>query len=386
MITPEAVRQQLKRRYPDFQRAWLRGEPFTPISLPAGKMPDTYTEFREAVLVLKQGEKTGKKPGYRIESTTRALRKFGQQQVPERIIIESAADYLALTETETAFARFTADVAAIRQRLPTLESWLHENPAQVEKYHGEWPSLLEVTAYCAEHSISNQYMREIPVSVHSKFIEAHTGILTSLLDAVMRDEDIRPDEKRFTRRYGLREPDPLVRMRVLDRQIERRWGLALTDVSVPLMELAALDLRGEYGLIVENLTTFLALPDFARTFALFGKGFEASRLGTVSWLHECPLFYWGDLDAQGFQILAQLRRSLPHVRSLMMDEATFEQFRAYAVTGTPAPVTLWPELTPEEMRLCRYLAETSLRLEQERIPHAHAAGVIAAAIAACAHA
>jgi hypothetical protein len=55
----------------------------------------------------------------------------------------------------------------------------------------------------------------------------------------------------------------------------------------------------------------------------------------------------------------------------MMDQATFETFARYAVPGTPAPVQDL-SLLPEEQALYHWLAERNMRLEQERIPMAHA--------------
>ena len=85
----------------------------------------------------------------------------------------------------------------------------------------------------------------------------------------------------------------------------------------------------------------------------------------------CPIFYWGDLDAQGFQILSNLRALFPHVTSLMMDQETFAAFAAFSVPGTPTPVRQLPYLTEAERTLFLHLAEKNLRLEQERISHVY---------------
>ncbi|NJO82794.1 MAG: hypothetical protein HC828_08170 [Blastochloris sp.] len=210
-------------------------------------------------------------------------------------------------------------------------------------------------------------MRELPIAVHSKFVEQHTGILRRLLDVLLPDERINPDETRFSRRYGLREIDALIRLRFLDDQFQTRYGAPLSDLSTPLQQVAQLAFSGERILIVENLTTFLSLPSLPQTIAIFGKGFDAGELGNIVWLHQSTVFYWGDLDAQGFQILALLRRRLPQVQSLMMDRATFETFVQYVVPGTPTTVQVLPELMSDEMQLYFEVAERNLRLEQERI-------------------
>jgi hypothetical protein len=113
-------------------------------------------------------------------------------------------------------------------------------------------------------------------------------------------------------------------------------------------------------------------PPLSRTFALLGGGFGVSTLAAIPWLSQCPMIYWGDLDAQGFQILSQLRSFFPHVVSLMMDEQTLKTFSPFHIEGTLCIVRQLPHLTPEEHMLFLHLSEQTLRLEQERISHAYA--------------
>ena len=214
---------------------------------------------------------------------------------------------------------------------------------------------------------------ELPIPVHTKFVEAHAGILGRLLDVVLPEADVRQGEKDFHRRFGLRYDEPLVRARLLDVRLQARYGVPVADLSTPVSEFRRLAWRGARGLIVENKWTFLTLPPHPNGFALWGGGFGVGVLREVEWLADVPLLYWGDLDAQGFMILSQLRSFLPHARSFLMDGATLDAFRAFVVPGTPLPETdvrALPHLTPAEQALFRRLAEENLRLEQERIPPA----------------
>jgi hypothetical protein len=114
------------------------------------------------------------------------------------------------------------------------------------------------------------------------------------------------------------------------------------------------------------------LPRFPKTFAIWGKGFDVSALKNVTWLHTCPILYWGDLDAQGFQILSSLRGIFPTVKTAMMDKATFDAFQQFVVSGKEVRLNALPNLTEAENNLCQYLATHTLRLEQERIPYTFA--------------
>jgi hypothetical protein len=123
--------------------------------------------------------------------------------------------------------------------------------------------------------------------------------------------------------------------------------------------------------------TFLTLPPLPNSLALFGRGFGIMALKYVTLLKSCPLrrkrvvrlIYWGDLDAQGFEILSQFRTYFPHTISLMMDNETWTTFRPFAIPGTPSRIESLPNLTPQEHELFTYLSQHNLRLEQERISH-----------------
>lgn len=261
----------------------------------------------------------------------------------------------------------------IRGQLPQLEAWLLRYPQRVIEQHGVWSELLTVCQYFLAHPRPQLYIRELPIGVHTKFIEQRRGIVRELLEQLLPIDAIMVEAITFEQRFGLREKEPPVRVRLLDAQLSKRYGLSLTELSVPAAQFAALDLlRGQRCIVTENEMTFLTLPPQRDTFALFGGGFMVSNLASIPWLTECPILYWGDLDAQGFQILARLRSHFPHVTSIMMDQATLSTFGEYCVESTPCTIQHLPHLTPEEHALFVYLAENCLRLEQERISHAYA--------------
>src|SRR5437764_10115 len=133
------------------------------------------------------------------------------------------------------------------------------------------------------------------------------------------------------------------------RQLYTRSHLPLTELSVPVWQMEALDLlSGQRCIVAENEMTFLTLPPYKDTFALFGGGFMVRNLEAISWLVQCPIIYWSDLDAQGFQILSGLRAFFPHVVSVMMDWETLSPFSEFCVASTPCLIQQLPHLTHEE--------------------------------------
>jgi hypothetical protein len=373
MITPVDIRQKAARLYLSFLHAWLRDQPFFPLDFPVGKLSSDYLTLREGVRVLQAKSKEQRGYGYTLDYQVQQKRFSGQQTMPVRVIIATEQDFLRLVEKKEEFDLFRQDVALIREQLPQLEAWVACSPKKVIEQHGLWPDLLTVCRYFLEHPRPNLYLRELPINVHTKFIEQQRGCVRDLLEHLLPPDAIQSEAATFERRFGLREKESSVRIRLLDGQLHHRYNLPLTDVSVPVSQLSTLDLlRGQCCIVTENEMTFLTLPLYKDTFALFGGGFMVRNLEGISWLAGCPVLYWGDLDAQGFQILSNLRALFPHVTSVMMDWETFFAFAEFCVTGTPSYVRELPHLSPDEHTLFQHLTENNLRLEQEHISHKYA--------------
>jgi hypothetical protein len=156
-------------------------------------------------------------------------------------------------------------------------------------------------------------------------------------------------------------------MRFLDEQLAARLGFSVTDFATPLDRFCNLPFGDSTVLIVENEMTFLTLPLLPRTVAVFGAGDAAAMLANVAWLNLCRVFYWGDLDSHGFEILSNLRRSFPHVVSLMMDENTFGSHLAFVVKAAATRTKEKLMLTDAEQVFHDRLTEEKCLLEQERI-------------------
>lgn len=371
MITPDEISERAKRRYPDFLSAWLRGEPFTAIVFPVGKLPADLETLRREGNALKERSKSTRGFGYEITWMTRQTRALGTQDFPDQITIPTMQDYLKLLGKEREFAKFADDTALIRTALPALEAWLQVNPLRVVEYHGDWADLMAVCRYFLDHPQPGLYIRELPVNIHTKFIEQHGSILKSLLDALLEPHLIGESSK-FEERYGLRTEEPRIWFRFLDHQWETRYGLSIDDVNLPVSQFSRLTLHDQTFIITENKMNFLTVPPLPNSLAVWGGGFNVAVLANIQWLQHCRLIYWGDLDIQGFQILSLLRRDFPAAQSLMMDRQTFEAFKSFAVAGRPTKMTSLPYLNEHESLLAEYLALQNLRLEQEHISQTYA--------------
>ena len=128
--------------------------------------------------------------------------------------------------------------------------------------------------------------------------------------------------------------------------------------------------------MIENEITFLSAPVPRDGMVLWGKGFEVDRAGSMPWLRDARIDYWGDLDTHGFAILDRLRAWLPQTRSILMDRATLLAHRERWVTEATPTTAALGRLDADERALYDDLVADRLgdrvRLEQERIDWAWA--------------
>ena len=379
MITPDEIRQQAERKYLDFLRAKVHGESFFPLAIRfrKTKASDDYLALRQWVGELLAESKAERGFGYTVLLAERELRRYGRQSLPAHITIDTAADFLRLIGKVAEFEAWETAVSSTLAQFPQLQEWLAQYPQRVLPYLAVWDDLLTVCAYLVAHPRPNLYLRELPVPVHTKFIEDNQAILRYFLDELLPPTAIQAAESHFERRFGLRYDERQIRLRLLDEALRHALGWPAADISLTVSDCAALrGMNGRTVLIVENKMTFLTLPSVPNGLAIWGKGFQVSLLRDVGWLADCTIWYWGDLDAQGFAILSQLRGYWPQTRSFLMDEATLAKYQDFVVTGTPTGEMALANLDGEETAVYHHLLTHSLRLEQERISQPDVAAAI----------
>ena len=376
MITPEDIEKKARRLYTGkFLVAWLQNEPFFPLVIPAnkGRTTDDYGKRLNELNVLLSRDKSQVGYGYTVTLKNIKTRKQSFQSVPQEIYFESQADFLKFLRKETEFRSFKNDVGRINESLPALKPWVAANPFQVIKNSGKWEDLIKVCRYFRQNPAPGLYIRELPIRVHTKFIEANKGILKKLLDYLLPTAMIQTDENTFEKRFGLKFKEDLIRIRILDRNITIKTLKGISDLALPLSQFAGLNLECGKVFIVENIMNFLTFPVVPQSVVIWGRGFAVENLKFAKWLKDKLIVYWGDIDPQGFQILALLRRHYPQTRSMMMDQKTFDRFQSYAVAATDCKLHTLAHLTVDEMRLFQKLINRHdhNRLEQEKIPHSY---------------
>lgn len=375
MIQPEDIRRKARNLYPAFQAAWLDDAPFFPRVIPADKSVDgNLAAAIESIQRLRAASKEQAGYGYSIEWEERNSRTHGRNRFPRKFFFETPQDLLKLIGKEREFAQFAAAVNHLRSRYPQLGTWIRTHRPDVVEAAPEMESLVQVLDYFVAHPRPDRFARELPLPVDTKFIERNHRILRSWLDLVLPPHAIRADEEHFDRRFGLRYAEALIFVRFLDGAAQQRAASPWSECAVPLHTLAAQPMDVERVLIVENKVNLLTLPPVAGAIAMGGLGNGVTDLRYATWLSQVDLWYWGDLDVDGFEILSRLRTVLPHARSFLMDEHALNAWRPQiAATGNNKAGKILSNLTPAEAAAFHTCSAENLRIEQERIPQSYVA-------------
>lgn len=370
MIQPEDIRRKAERIYPELLQSWVDGSmDGFPRIIAGRKQPDTnLITAAQEIQRLRDGSKEVLGYGYSVQWREVNSRKYGRNQFPAEICFETIDDLLRLIKKTREFNEFTLAVTCIRASLPQLESWIGSNVRQLIQIATDVGRLVDVAAFLIAHPRPDCFVRELPVSADSKFIEQHKNVLGQWLDILLPAHTIRADEDHFERRYGLRYAEPHLLLRFLDPVIQTEMGFPCEVLSLPLQTLSGLQLKESRIFIVENKVNLLTLPSLQRTIALGALGHGVVLLRYAEFMAHLPVIYWGDLDVEGFEILSNLRSFCPHAKSLWMDQSAIERWRHLKTAGTGRKPSIPTHLTVEEKVAFDICSRENLRIEQERLP------------------
>ena len=380
--TPADLRAQLLRR-------WERGELLGHFVEPGGLFPlrlalrgpssaelsEKFDAVRAWAAALQQGERAG----YRLVQREVRHRIIGANRLPAEAWVDTPEDALRLAGKSREARVFRTLLQATQTRQPALLPWLRRQPLRALELADDWPRLLDFVAWLQAHPRPGIYLRQVNLpGIHSKFLEAHRGLLAEWLDLALAVEAIdtgATGAAQFAQRYGFRDKPARVRLRFLDPRDLAWLPGGDSDITLTQAAFARLDLPSLQRIfITENEINFLAFPPLANSLVIFGAGYGFEPLAQAGWLQHKSLHYWGDIDSHGFAILDQLRALLPHAQSLLMDRDTLLAHEGQW-TDEPQPTQRdLPRLNEAERRLYddlrwRRLREAPLRLEQERIAY-----------------
>ena len=295
--------------------------------------------------------------------------RIGAYKIPASVSLgsaEEAADWIGKGGVWRKVRDRLLELCARRPLLagPLAKSWRELSSMD----DADYGTLSGVIDFLAENPRAGLYPRQLPMAgVHTKWLEARRSLMLRLMRPVLGFGE---GVKDLSEALGLLAPPKNIRLKLLDPAFRDLVG-GLETLAVPIEEAARLPLRPSAVFIVENSQSGLAFGDLKGSVLIYGHGRDISFLGRLPWLRDASVFYWGDLDTDGLDILSQARAFAPNLRSFFMDKETLLAHRVFWVREPKACAGKAENLTPEEARLLSGLRRgvfgQNVRFEQERI-------------------
>lgn len=315
-------------------------------------------------------------PGVRLERRVATLHG-SSQPLPSALVVDDidTAARLVGDGWPERIARNRERAAHLRGSFPELD-----DPAAILRSTDTWSDvdvdLLRRTArWFAEPHPAGLTARQIPVEgMGTKWLAAREPVVRRL--AGIESLDLLPGRP------------PRVHLTYLDATHLANGGRRHDVATFGDADVVAY--RPQVVVISENRDTAQLFPPIEGGIAIEGEGRGAGAIAGLAWVREAAaLWYWGDMDADGLEILHGFRAAGLPVRSLFMDLAAYEQWERFGVDHDHGGRPIGPRaprdvnrLEPGEREL--YLALCSpewtrhRRIEQERIPLEDAAAVVRA--------
>lgn len=370
MITPAELKEKAGRMFFTVASAALRNETLFPLAIPANRQlsGQNFNSWQRELIPLHEQSKAARGKGYTVEWKQKAVNGT-KQSVPARFFFETMADYLWFTRRETDFTAIMEAHSVLTEAFASLKEWSCKHPAILLEHASEWTDIVEVCNYFTSHPPPHPYyIRDLPVTVHSKFIEERARLFRHLLDMLLPAEQVNANSADFSERYGLKKAGVYTQIRILDEALKPHLGY--DECALALEDAAWLQWLPQRVFIVENQACFLTFPKLLGSVAIFGEGFKSRLTRHIPWLDRTRLYCWFDLDAAGFEMLNMIREHYPAAESFLMGAAELDAFSDFIVPNQPRPKRL-SRLTQAEQACYETIVTNRQRLEQEKITQAH---------------
>ena len=372
LLCPDDIRDFLTRRFNNQHQNWLRGEGSWPLSVPLGVPTERdVTQDAEAVRAWVGAWAACSGLGELLWEE-RQWGRLGAHRLPSSVVVSTPLQVAAIARQGARWTLATRRYDRLNQRWPELaaSTVLARNFDVLADYEAvDFERLFGLLEWLDVNPASGKYLRQLPVEgLDTKWIEKRRGLVMDLVHA-LRGAEIGRD---FYALCGLQRPLHRLRIRLLCPVLRAAVG-GLRDIEAPVDELAALRIAPGAAVIVENLETGVALPDFPGCVALMKLGNAVSVLQDLPWLRDIPAVYWGDIDTHGLAILSRARRQLPRLKSVLMDPQTLLAHRPLWGQESAQHIdAVLADLTPAERAVFDGLKGNvwghKVRLEQERLP------------------
>ena len=343
------------------------------LSMPLKRPQDIETSWDELLawqdFWRKAPKASGGHPLWHAEEKRKQTVSFGKQLMPVRVFIDTPEDAMALLGLTKRKKEFLAGLSAVESQMPSLRDWYltYFVRISVEDF---FPVALSIARFMLEQEQREGYLREMAIpGVDTKFLENHNFLVRTLWNALFPENTAESSDELWEKLFVQKVPTPSICVQSLDEHLRfagvRKLFLSQDDIA---------DFQPPHRriFITENKVNGYTFPDAEDSLILFGMGYGVLEMAeSAPWLADKEIYYWGDLDHDGFNILSNLRKVLPEMKihSFLMDKETLLAYVDPKVKDTGNTTAIPDYLTVSEKMAWKLIHDNGWRLEQERIPH-----------------
>lgn len=288
-------------------------------------------------------------------------------EIPSHLVVASAAEASRLCGGRW-FDRLKLGehrLGELRRRFPELGAYAGMLRAVIGFTDVDFELLLRAGDWFAANSAVALTPRQVPLEgFHAKWLNTRQGLVAAL--AGKSDLELAPNHPSRIH-FSYLDPDHLA---AGGRKYDSATiGDSCTPAYAPRVVI-----------ISENKDTAVNFPNLLGAISIEGEGSGGSTFASFEWITQAPVvIYWGDMDADGLEILNGFRAAGVPARSMLMTAEVFERWERFGTNvdkrGRPLtarPARQVPHLSGEERALYYELLDSSWtrvrRVEQERIP------------------
>lgn len=246
-----------------------------------------------------------------------------------------------------------------------IDVFLEKNLAESKKKYSEFESAVKIVEFMLQNKerIAGLYPRQIPHAQSTKLLMEST-LPRRILAFHLGRQQFSFDE--LCQYFNLVQKPSYFHIYASEILYD---GISLSNHHTIITE--ANVNRFDFSLIekvfvIENEEVFHAAHEKFKGMLILGDGKKAASLGFLQkYLSEKQIYYWGDIDKDGYDIFAYIHRFFPQVVPIGMDMEIINQFfHLKKDIKRESPTNKLPVLNAEYYKVCM----EGIRIEQEQLP------------------
>lgn len=289
-------------------------------------------------------------------------------QIPRWLIITDANCAFRLINKDSMKKRFIEAYDLIVERYPELSDWCIEHARDFVNPKGILgEDVIHIADYIKSGPQYNCNIKQWQFSgIDTKFHKKHFEILRSLVNVLLNLELKNRDE--FFSYFGLEKDKVNLEIILLHPSM---FFNGSSHAAMTSQDMAKWIVKPQYVFIFENKANgSIVEKNLERKYPCIivcGVGKAISVLKDVPWLCGCNVYYAGDFDRRGYEMLSDVRKFLPETESLLMDYDTLRSVSQLNKKHREKRSALGiPLLTPSERKALTCVVESDWRIEQEK--------------------